>query len=295
MNDYELSGFVSVICYIHNEGEHLRRFSEAVIRKVHSVYRSCEIIFINDASDTETHEKIDEIEKELPDNIDLTVIDTDRFSGIDECLYFAMKYSIGDYVIEFDSPSYDDTEKVLDDLINGIRQGHDAILSVPNSESVGFRVLKLLCNSNLGSIYDSRAGIFSRRFVNKIYDIHIRSGLMQVLYQKIGYAVCCVPCPDKVIQNDVKQKRRGVFWKTILLYSPLYRYIVLLEILLVVMTVVLSLVFPVIEADITIQIMGVCFILFDLFLIGEYKRFEGVERQCSGKCKGWMIHKTRGR
>ena len=287
----------TILCYIHNTGDQIIDFVETILKIVNTIYSSCEIILVNDYSDETTTERVREVENNLPENVDLTVIETDCFSGIDKCILFAMKYSIGDYVIEFDSPSFSDTETVLKELIEKTREGHDAVIAIPNHENIYIKTIRKLCASELGLIHDSKAGMFSRRFVNKIYDLNNGEELVQVIYHQIGYPVNYINCARKEINNgrEIYTRRKKLYWKTILYYSNFNKIIVCLEFLLVIILGIIWLITKLDAVEMLFQLVGICSIVLDFLIISEYARIDGVTKNHTGKCKGWLIHKARGR
>lgn len=293
MSNSEKSIYVSIVCYLRGNGNHIKSFVALAGNKLRSVYSSGEIILVDDASGGLPEGLVKELEDVLPEGIILSIIKTDRFHGRDECLLFGMQYAIGDFVMEFDAPGFTDTGLLMDRLMEASMQGHDGILAVPEKEGTGFGLLRRLCGKEIGPLCDSKAGMFSRRFINKLFDRNRTVELRQFLFQQTGYQIHIVPCLEREETWDKEEKRRTVvlYRRMLLLHSNLFRYVCYFEITL---TAILGLC-----AGITgngnlrffALVLAACLTILDLLYISDYRKIQIKEETYRDKFKGWSVRR----
>lgn len=185
--------FVSVVAYVHNDGDKIKDFAEIVMDCFQKNFKQCEVIFVDDYSSDGSKQAIKEYYKNNPVNYVVNIIQMGCYHGLEVAMNAGRDMAIGDYVYEFDSMYVDYDADVIIEAYNKCLEGYD-IVSVNTDVPVRFssRLFYGLFNSvsNLQTkISQDSWRLISRRGINRIVSMDVDIPYRKAVYFNSGLSV----------------------------------------------------------------------------------------------------------
>ena len=180
------SNFVSAIIYLHSDSGNAESFLEMVYDTLNNNFKHFEMICVDDFC---TPDAITSVQAfgEKKNGMELTVIHTGKYQGLEKAMIAGMNFAIGDYVFEFDSVYADFEPQLIMDVYRKALNGNDIVSASPSSKTHGFsklfyRIFNRYSNISY-PIYTERFRVVSRRAINRINDVN-----KKIIYRKVAYA-----------------------------------------------------------------------------------------------------------
>lgn len=184
---------VSIIAPMHNETENIAEFYARIIKVLHDINVTYEIICINDGSTDSTLENLLQLRTKDPN---VKIINFSRNFGKQAALTAGIDFSIGKAVIPIDADLQDPPE-LIPKLMEKWREGYDIVYATRElregegwfkrgSSFLFYRVIAKLVDINIPKdTGDFR--LLNRTAVDTLKKLKERNRLMQGLFQWIGY------------------------------------------------------------------------------------------------------------
>ena len=178
---------------MHNEAENIAEFYTRVIKVLHEINVTYEIICINDGSTDATLAELMELHKKDPH---VKIIDFSRNFGKQAAMTAGIDYSIGNAVIPIDADLQDPPE-LIPKLIEKWKQGYDIVYATRElREGEGWlkRTTSFLFYRVIAKLVDIHIPkdtgdfrLLNRTAVDTLKKLRENNRLMQGLFQWIGY------------------------------------------------------------------------------------------------------------
>ena len=186
--------FISAVVYLYNNEKEVAGFLDTVNTLLKENFEKYEIVCVNDCSTDNTVKAVEEF-CEANSVKSLTLINTSFYQGVESAMVAGLDISIGDFVLEFDSPVVDYSEDMIMSVYRKSLEGNDIVFAVP--QGVTKFTSKLFYNlfnrfSNMQyKIKTQRFSIISRRGINRVKSMGVKT-----VYRKAVYASCGLPVAD---------------------------------------------------------------------------------------------------
>lgn len=186
--------FISAVVYLYNNENEVCDFLGKVNSLLSENFEKYEIVCVNDCSTDGTVKAVEGF-CETNKVKSLTVINTSFFQGVESAMVAGVDISIGDFVLEFDSPVVDYQPDMIMDVYRKSLQGNDIVFAIPHG--AGKFTSKLFYNlfnrfSDMQyKIRTQRFSIISRRGINRVKSMGVKT-----VYRKAVYASCGLPVAD---------------------------------------------------------------------------------------------------
>ncbi len=186
--------FISAVVYLYNNEKEVCDFLGKVNSLLSENFEKYEIVCVNDCSTDGTVKAVEGF-CETNKVKSLTVINTSFFQGVESAMVAGVDISIGDFVLEFDSPVVDYQPDMIMDVYRKSLQGNDIVFAIPHG--AGKFTSKLFYNlfnrfSDMQyKIRTQRFSIISRRGINRVKSMGVKT-----VYRKAVYASCGLPVAD---------------------------------------------------------------------------------------------------
>ena len=186
--------FISAVVYLYNNEKEVCDFLGKVNSLLSENFEKYEIVCVNDCSTDGTVKAVEGF-CETNKVKSLTVINTSFFQGVESAMVAGVDISIGDFVLEFNSPVVDYQPDMIMDVYRKSLQGNDIVFAIPHG--AGKFTSKLFYNlfnrfSDMQyKIRTQRFSIISRRGINRVKSMGVKT-----VYRKAVYASCGLPVAD---------------------------------------------------------------------------------------------------
>lgn len=182
--------FISLVLYARNQGEIIGNSLEKLWNLLDNKFENFEIIIVNDASEDDSEKKIKEFSTSKKQR-KITLINLEFKHGLEDAINVGTKFSIGDFVIELDSPQLHFDENILFQLYEKSCEGYDVVSLAPKTKKKFSSILfyKLLNKfSDIELEFETQiAHIITRRAINSISKIKDKIRYRKVLLAFSGY------------------------------------------------------------------------------------------------------------
>ena len=186
--------FISAVVYLYNNEKEVCDFLGKVNRLLSENFEKYEIVCVNDCSTDGTVKAVEGF-CETNKVKSLTVINTSFFQGVESAMVAGVDISIGDFVLEFDSPVVDYQPDMIMDVYRKSLQGNDIVFAIPHGAgkftSKLFYTLFNRFSDMQYKIRTQRFSIISRRGINRVKSMGVKT-----VYRKAVYASCGLPVAD---------------------------------------------------------------------------------------------------
>ncbi len=204
--------FVSLVIYLHNSAEYLRKFMDTVIPVFENNFEQFEIVCVNDACTDHTIELLKEYVEEKHLTAMVNVVHMSFFQGLESAMNAGRDISIGDFVYEFDDIFVDYEPNLIIDVYQKLLEGNDVVSASSKGKlrltSRLFYALYNRTSRGKGKIGPETFRIVSRRAINRI-----KSMGQYIPYRKAVYHNCGLK--TETINYDSAQKNVRIKNKTI--------------------------------------------------------------------------------
>lgn len=181
--------FVSLVAYVHNNADTVVPFMESIAALLATNFLRYELIFVDDASDDDSVEKI----KSTVDENHGCMVQVIRMSyvqGVEMAMNAGVDLAIGDFVYEMDSVQMDYSPDLLMDVYRRALEGYDIVSAFPKEKGrLTSRLFYGLYNhfsSNRYVLKTERFRILSRRAINRIHSLSKTIPYRKALYVNCG-------------------------------------------------------------------------------------------------------------
>ncbi|MBQ5325763.1 MAG: glycosyltransferase [Oscillospiraceae bacterium] len=186
--------FISAVVYLYNNEKEVSDFLDKVNSLLSENFEKYEIVCVNDCSTDGTVKAVEGF-CETNKVKSLTVINTSFFQGVESAMVAGVDISIGDFVLEFDSPVVDYQPDMIMDVYRKSLQGNDIVFAIPHGAgkftSKLFYTLFNRFSDMQYKIRTQRFSIISRRGINRVKSMGVKT-----VYRKAVYASCGLPVAD---------------------------------------------------------------------------------------------------
>ena len=180
------SNFVSAIIYLHSDSSNAESFLEMVYDTLNNNFKHFEMICVDDCCAPAAIASVQAF-GEKKNGMELTVIHTGKYQGLEKAMIAGMNFAIGDYVFEFDSVYADFEPQLIIDVYRKALNGNDIVSASPSNKTHGssklfYRIFNRYSNISY-PMYPERFRVVSRRAINRINDVN-----KKIIYRKVAYA-----------------------------------------------------------------------------------------------------------
>ena len=301
--------FVSSVIYIHNSGQRIDKFLQAIIDVMENNFEHSEIICVNDASEDESLALIKNLSKNAK-RTSVSVVNMSYFHGLELAMNAGVDMAIGDFVFEFDNTNLDFDVDVIMQIYRHSLEGYDIVSASPDRKEkftsrLFYRVFDRFANISYEMATESFR-ILSRRVINRISSMN-----KTVFYRKALYANCGLktnnikytPKEQRLLLAEKERRYRlDLAVDSLILFTELgYRFSMTMTILMMVMSlfvigytvITYFMVNPVAGWTTTILFLSVCFfmlfgiltiiikylqLLVDMIFKRKHYSFESIEK-----------------
>ena len=248
MIDNKEKNFVSAIVYVHNAGNRLEKFLEAIISQLENNFEHSEIICVNDHSTDDSLDKIKKISNGVT-STSISVINMSHFHGLELAMDAGMDLSIGDFVFEFDNTILDFKPEMIMEVYRKALMGFDIVsASADKNERLSSRLFYKVFDSFSDNDYEMNTESFrilSRRVINRISSMNKTIPYRKAVYANSGLKTTNIKYSIEEHENTTRDKRelkyrRGLAVDTLILFTEVgYSFAKVMTIVMMLMSVLM--------------------------------------------------------
>jgi dolichol-phosphate mannosyltransferase len=222
--------FVSVVLYVHNNENEIKKFLSMVQKVLDENFEKYEIICVNDYSTDSSLDKIREFAASESGST-VNVINMSVYHGLELSMNAGVDLSIGDFVFEFDSLSVDYNENIIMDVYYQSLKGYDIVAAAPDTmKSISSRIFYGIYNKYSHSAYKLRSESFrilSRRAINRVHSISKTIPYRKALYANSGLKIYSIIYQANNMDNSSyfnrkkAENRRGIATDALILFTDI--------------------------------------------------------------------------
>lgn len=204
--------FVSLVIYLHNSAEYLRKFMDTVIPVFENNFEQFEIVCVNDACTDHTIELLKEYVEEKHLTAMVNVVHMSFFQGLESAMNAGRDISIGDFVYEFDDIFMDYEPNLIIDVYQKLLEGNDVVSASSKGKlrltSRLFYALYNRTSRGKGKIGPETFRIVSRRAINRIKSMGQYIPYRKAVYHNCGLKTATINYDSA--QKDVRIKNKTI-------------------------------------------------------------------------------------
>ena len=204
--------FVSLVIYLHNSAEYLRKFMDTVIPVFEKNFEQFEIVCVNDACTDHTIELLKEYVEEKHLTAMVNVVHMSFFQGLESAMNAGRDISIGDFVYEFDDIFVDYEPNLIIDVYQKLLEGNDVVSASSKGKlrltSRLFYALYNRTSRGKGKIGPESCRIVSRRAINRIKSMGQYIPYRKAVYHNCGLKTATINYDSA--QKDVRIKNKTI-------------------------------------------------------------------------------------
>lgn len=204
--------FVSLVIYLHNSAEYLRKFLDTVIPVFENNFEQFEIVCVNDACTDRTIELLKEYVEEKHLTAMVNVVHMSFFQGLESAMNAGRDISIGDFVYEFDDIFVDYEPNLLIEVYQKLLEGNDVVSASSRGKlRMTSRLFYMLYNRTSrgkGKIGPETFRIVSRRAINRIKSMGQYIPYRKAVYHNCGLKTATIGYDSA--QKDVRIKNKTI-------------------------------------------------------------------------------------
>lgn len=192
--------FISVVVYIHNDGDALDFFKE-INDELESRFLNFEYIVIDDAGTDNMIAEIREWAGEITASV--SIIHMSLYHGVEYAMNAGIDAAIGDFIYEFDSVQMPYDVKLVSDAYENSLKGNDIVCVCPNH--VNSRFFYKIFNANSGSIYKLQTDAFrlvTRRAINRVHAAYSYMPYRKAAYAASGLKMSTISFDGNISNNQ---------------------------------------------------------------------------------------------
>jgi glycosyltransferase involved in cell wall biosynthesis len=211
--------FLSVVLYTYNNQSVIAESLGRILNFLNSKFLNFEIIVVNDASNDDTKIVLKKFINEN-DNSKITIINLSSKHGLETSICVGVDFSVGDFVVEIDSPILSFNENVIFDLYEKACMGFDIVSLKPKrNRNLNSTFFYFLLNyfSVTRIEYDTEiCCILTRRAINEISKIKDKTKYRKILHNYSGYTKGSL-----IIDLDCQIKSEAIFSERVKMASDI--------------------------------------------------------------------------
>ena len=204
--------FVSLVIYLHNSAEYLRKFMDTVIPVFEKNFEQFESVCVNDACTDHTIELLKEYVEEKHLTAMVNVVHMSFFQGLESAMNAGRDISIGDFVYEFDDIFVDYEPNLIIDVYQKLLEGNDVVSASSKGKlrltSRLFYALYNRTSRGKGKIGPETFRIVSRRAINRIKSMGQYIPYRKAVYHNCGLKTATINYDSA--QKDVRIKNKTI-------------------------------------------------------------------------------------
>ena len=204
--------FVSLVIYLHNSAEYLRKFMDTVIPVFEKNFEQFEIVCVNDACTDHTIELLKEYVEDNHLTAMVNVVHMSFFQGLESAMNAGRDISIGDFVYEFDDIFVDYEPNLIIDVYQKLLEGNDVVSASSKGKlrltSRLFYALYNRTSRGKGKIGPETFRIVSRRAINRIKSMGQYIPYRKAVYHNCGLKTATINYDSA--QKDVRIKNKTI-------------------------------------------------------------------------------------
>lgn len=199
--------FISVIVYLHNDGDKVVSFFQKLNDILAENFDKYELIAVDDAC---TDDSVSLLRK-WASNLEkpLTILHMSLYQKRESAMNAGLDCSIGDYVIEFDKVLSDLDFNLVFKAYKKTQEGNDIVSVCPEKVQGSSKLFYMVFNSSNNSAYELTTDIFrvvTRRGINRV---HAMSEYLP--YRKAAYAASGLKMATLYFDGSTRDENRGRF------------------------------------------------------------------------------------
>lgn len=181
--------FISCVVYLHNEGEHLMPFVDALAATMEQHFEKYEIICVDDDSQDDTTQYLQNYVVSSERVKHISLVRMSYYQGKEASMNAGRDLAVGDYVFEFDDAFMDYSAELLLEVYEKALEGNDIVAAAPQnyisfSSRLFYRVYNW-GNKSSNKLQQERFRLVSRRAINRVSQLNI-----YIPYRKAMFVNC---------------------------------------------------------------------------------------------------------
>lgn len=204
---YKERAFISLVVYLYNDSSRIDGFLKEINSLIDSKFEHYEYILVDDFSADDTYAKCLESVKKL--RLKASVMRMSRKHQKELALFAGADKAVGDFVYEFETTVIDYPLKLLAEMFDKLKTGHDIIALEPADKTFSSKLFYFLFNrfSYMGSnIYTERVTLSTRRALNSTLNINEKIRSKKALAFLAGFSKLSISYQP--INNDYIDTRK---------------------------------------------------------------------------------------
>lgn len=201
--------FISIVAYVHNNGNELENWLEYILNTMENHFEKFEIVFVNDNSNDDSIDVIIKYVKEHHVGHIINIINMSYYHGLEASMNAGVDMAIGDFIFEFDNLLTEYEQDLMWKVYQRSLQGYDIVSAVTDEKLDFFSTLFYKIYNwgkrQEGSAYSLQRESFrvlSRRAVNRI-----KAMGNSIPYRKAMYINCGLPCDSILFRPNQNSKK----------------------------------------------------------------------------------------
>lgn len=192
--------FLSIVLYAYNNADIIIKSLKTIYDFTRKNFMQFELIILDDASTDSTITMIKEFAQTV-ENSKITLISLQYKHGTEKAISIGLDFSIGDFVIEMESPYINYDINMLYELFEKSAKGNDVVSLIPENKmeltsTLFYSVFKRFSDLPIDLNTES-ACILTRRAINKLSQIKDKTQYRKINYKLTGYSYSSISYQPK--------------------------------------------------------------------------------------------------
>lgn len=205
--------FISAVIYINSSSSltDFEQFSKKLIDTLGGLFKSFELIYVDDASPSEYIEAIKQIHNEHSD-IAMTILHMSKYQGMELSMNAGRDLAIGDFVIEFDECIYNFPDDLIEKAYRKCLSDIDIVSCADKAKSkmssnAFYRIFNRFSDAE-ADLRSDNFRIISRRAINRIQALSKTIPYRKALYYESGLNIDTIEY-DSGYVSDYRHDRKS--------------------------------------------------------------------------------------
>ena len=181
--------YLSIIVYLNNNTEYTNNFLSNLNDYINKNFEHFEIILVNNGNKEENYTEIKSLSKKLGGHA--SIINFPWKQNVEISMFAGTNISVGDFIIEIDSPENIDSLSIIKKLFQKCLEGYDIVSAIPSnkpswSSELFYKMIKKFSNAAI-NLHSEPIRIITRRALNSALRSKEKIRFRQVTYQLTGF------------------------------------------------------------------------------------------------------------
>lgn len=182
--------YLSVVVYLNKNTGYIKKFLSNLNGYLIKEFEHFEIILVNNGSKEDSYTTIQSLKEKLGGHA--SIINLPWKQNIEISMFVGTSLSVGDFIIEIDSPENISSLSVINKLFKKCTSGYDIVSATPNSKinflsKLFYKIVKKFSNVNI-NLNSEPIRIITRRALNATLKSKEKIRFRQIAYQLTGFA-----------------------------------------------------------------------------------------------------------